>query len=627
MNNIFFNRIINLNRLTKQLILILIDTFLIIFILLSSFSIRLGYWYWPKDELLLIIFLAPIFAIPIFMSFKLYRSVLRYIGVKAFSAIIQGVTLYAVIWGLIGYMAMIEGIPRSVILINWMLALILICGFRVGARWGLNFYSNSYNSKKINVIIYGAGSAGRMLSNVLQLSEQYNQIAYIDDILAKDRTYINNIPVFAYDNIQALIEENDVNEILLALPSMSRKNKYEVIKKLSSLSVHVRSLPSLSEIAEGKVKIDDLLEIDLSDVLGRDVVKPNINLLKTNITNKIVLVTGAGGSIGSELCRQIVQLKPKILILFDLSESSLFKIEQEILQLKVSVCKIYAVLGSVRDKLRVESIFEQFGIQTIYHAAAYKHVPLVEFNQSEGVLNNIIGTQIIAEAAIRFNVEVFILISTDKAVRPTNTMGATKRVCELILQALSKNSHNTCFTMVRFGNVLDSSGSVIPTFKKQIKDGGPITVTDKKIERYFMIIPEAVELVIQAGAMAKGGEVYVLDMGKPVLINDLAIKMIQLSGLKVLDENNPDGDIEIKYIGLRPGEKMYEELLVEGNIDKTDHKLIMSATENMIDWDELMVILKQIQDAALNSNRVKIRELLVELVPEFKPQQSDRFRF
>ena len=378
-------------------------------------------------------------------------------------------------------------------------------------------------------------------------------------------------------------------------------------------------MPSVSELAEGKVKIDDLLEIDIRDLLGREITKPNEKLLKINIADKVVLVTGAGGSIGSELCRQIVLLKPKKLILFDISEPSLYQIELELTNIGISNIEIFPVLGSIGDKLRMESIFNQYGVQTIYHAAAYKHVPLVEFNQAEGVLNNSIGTKIVAQAAIAAKVDIFVLISTDKAVRPTNIMGATKRVAELVLQAFSEQSHNTCFTMVRFGNVLDSSGSVIPLFKKQIREGGPITVTDANVERYFMTIPEAVELVLQAGAMGQGGDVFVLDMGKPVRIHDLAVKMIQLSGLQVLDENNPDGDIEIKYTGLRPGEKLYEELLVGDNVTETDNKMIMRANEVMIDWDNLKPILNELEEASINTEQKKIRELLIRIVPEYNP--------
>ena len=623
------NKLLLLNRKTKQLIMILIDSVVVVFGLLSAFSMRLGYWFWPQEEIRYvieswIIFIAPVIAIPVFISFGLYHSVIRYIGVRALTTLVQAVTLYAVIWGLFGYMAAIEGVPRSVILINWMLTLLIIGGLRILARWILSDESLFKNSDKTNVIIYGAGSAGRQLSHALQLSGEYLHVAYIDDGPGMDGTYINNIPVFSNDKIQSVIEKSNVGEILLALPSISRKKRNEIIEKLRPFPVHVRSLPSLSDLAEGKVKIDDLLEIDIGDLLGREPVRPNEKLLKIKITDKVVLVTGAGGSIGSELCRQILLLKPKQLILFEISEPSLYQLEQELININIFNIEIFPVIGSVGDFKRMKNIFNYYEVQTIYHAAAYKHVPLVEFNKSQGVLNNSIGTMLAAEAAISANVEIFVLISTDKAVRPTSIMGATKRVAELVLQALAKQPHNTCLTMVRFGNVLDSSGSVIPLFKKQIKQGGPITVTDANIVRYFMTIPEAVELVIQAGAMGEGGDVFVLDMGEPVRIDVLARKMIQLSGLHVLDDDNPDGDIAIKYTGLRPGEKLYEELLVGDNVTETGNKLIMRAEEEMINWDKLEPILAEIKEVAINTDTEKIYKLLNQLVPQFNPQ-SDGF--
>ena len=604
--------------------MIIVDSALIILMLYCAFALRLDYWYWPENELVWVIFGAPIIGIPIFYSFKLYKSVVRFIGAKSLISIFQAVTLYSVIWGLLGYMIGIDGIPRSVILINWMLTIIVISGSRVLARWIFTGVSAVNLILKKNVIIYGAGSAGRQLSQALLLSGEYKHIAYIDDNLLINKSYINNIPVFAFNKIQQLINNDNVNEIFLALPSISRKQKREIIDKLNIFPLLVRSLPSVSELAQGKVKIDDLLEIEDSELLGRAPVLANESLLKINISDKVVLVTGAGGSIGSELCRQVFNLRPKTLILFELSESSLYLIEQELLQSNVPNVSVLAILGSIRDQARLKNIFNRFKVQTIYHAAAYKHVPLVEFNQSEGVLNNSIGTMIIAEAAISANVKNFVLISTDKAVRPTNTMGATKRVAELILQALAKKPHNTCFSMVRFGNVLGSSGSVIPTFRKQIKKGDPVTVTDKNIVRYFMSIPEAVELVIQSGAMSKGGEVFVLDMGSPVRIYDLAVKMIEMSGLKVFDEDNPDGDIEIAYTGLRPGEKLYEELLVGNNTSITQNSLIMSAKEKMIDWEKLKPLLEKLQDSALSSDQIHIRNLLIEIVPEFEPQSKIR---
>jgi FlaA1/EpsC-like NDP-sugar epimerase len=611
-----------MNRVQKTFFLIFLDSILILVALLSSFSIRLGYFYWPVDELFWFVFVSPLIAIPIFISFKMYRSVVRYIRFEALASIVQAVTLYSVIWALFGYMAIIEGIPRSVILINWMLSLFGIISLRLILRKIVSDRRLFNNKRKSNVIIYGAGSAGRQLSHALQLSTEFRHTAYIDDNDDLINTYINNIPVFLPSKVEFLIKKYNVTEILLALPSISIKKQKEIINKLSLLSIHVRSLPSVSDLAEGKVKIDDLLEIDVGDLLGRDLTKPNEDLFKTKIAEKVVLVTGAGGSIGSELCRQIITSKPKKLILFENSESSLYHIDQELLSLNITNLEIIPVLGSVRDFNLMKNIFHYYKVQTIYHAAAYKHVPLVEYNQSQGVLNNSIGTKLAAEAAIAQNVETFVLISTDKAVRPSSVMGASKRIAELVLQALAKKTHNTCLTMVRFGNVLDSSGSVIPLFKKQIRNRVPVTVTDVNMVRYFMTIPEAVELVIQAGAMSKGGDVFVLEMGKPVKIYDLALKMIRLSGLQVMDKNNPDGDIEIKVTGKRPGEKLYEELLVGNNVTKTDNKMIMRANEEMIDWAELEPILNELGHAAQNSDLSKVQEILIKLVPEFNPNPN-----
>ena len=490
------------------------------------------------------------------------------------------------------------------------------------ARWLFSEILSEMNPHSKNVVIYGAGSAGRQLSIALSQSNEYNPVALIDDANEMHRQTINGLEVFSPDNLESLINKKNISEVLLAIPSLSRIRRNEIINLLEPYPVTVRSLPSVSDLAQGKVKIDDLRKIDIKDLLGRELVKPNEKLLKIKITDKVVLVTGAGGSIGSELCRQILSLKPKRLILFEISESSLYQIEQELIKVKPANIEIFPILGSVRDKEITEYICNYYSVQTIYHAAAYKHVPLVEMNQAEGVLNNALGTLALAEAAIVAKVETFVLISTDKAVRPTNTMGATKRVAELVLQAFAKLQHNTCFTMVRFGNVLDSSGSVIPLFKKQIEEGGPVTVTDINIVRYFMTIPEAVELVIQASAMGKGGDVFVLDMGEPIRINDLAIKMIQLSGLQVRDKDNPDGDIEIKFIGLRPGEKLFEELLVGDNTQKTENPLIMRAEEIMIDWELLMPILDKLRDSSISSNQEEIHALLTKIVPEFKPQDS-----
>ena len=618
--------LLNLSRKIKQALMLLFDVVAIISSIFAAFSIRLGYFYYPTgdDKLLLLIIAAPLLALPIFVRFGLYREVIRYVGFKALWHINQATTLYAILWGLASFMVAVEGIPRSVILINWLLVIMVVSGSRLLARW---FVSQVHTSngllQKSNVVIYGAGSAGRQLSTALRESKEYTPVAFIDDSSENYHHIINGLVVYYQDDLTDLIKKKNIKEVLLAMPSLTRIRRNEIINFLEPFPVVVRSLPSVSELAQGKVKINDLLEIDITDLLGRELVEPNTKLLKTNITNKVVLVSGAGGSIGSELCRQIVYLKPKKLILYDISESSLYLINQELLNIAEPSVEIFPVIGSVTDKHRVSNIIRHYDVQTIYHAAAYKHVPLVEYNKSQGILNNAIGTTRIAEAAIAANVETFVLISTDKAVRPTSIMGASKRVAELVLQAFAKQSNNTCFTMVRFGNVLDSSGSVIPLFKKQIKDGGPVTVTHSNVMRYFMTIPEAVELVIQAGAMAEGGEVFVLDMGEPVLIYDLAAKMIKLSGLSLLDENNPDGDIEIQYSGLRPGEKLYEELLVDGNFTFTENKLIMRAEEGMISWDKLEPVLTKIKNAAFNSDTEKLYELLQQLVPEYKPIHND----
>jgi FlaA1/EpsC-like NDP-sugar epimerase len=609
--------LIDLPRSSKQIILLLIDTIILIAVLLASFSLRLGYWFLPSIDLLLLILCSPFIAIPIFIQLGLYRTIIRYIGLDALWVITKAASLYALIWGALCFMSGIQGIPRSVILINWLLTILVISNSRMVARWLLLDFNIKNNSQSKNVVIYGAGAAGRQLLNALSQSSEYNPIALIDDSADMYRKKINGIHVISPNNLERLINHKNIDEVLLAMPSISRIRRREIIDFLEPFPFIVRSLPSVTDIAQGKIKIDDLLKIDIRDLLGREQVQPNEKLLEIKITDKIVMVTGAGGSIGSELSRQILHLKPKKLILFEISESSLYLIEQELLNLFIDNLEIIPIIGSTSDKLRVENILNYYKVQTIYHAAAYKHVPLVEFNPSQGVLNNSIGTLVLAEAAIISNVETFVLISTDKAVRPTSTMGVAKRVSELVLQALAKKSHNTCFTMVRFGNVLDSSGSVIPLFKKQIEAGGPITVTDVNMVRFFMTITEAVELVIQAGAMAHGGDIFVLDMGEPISINDLAIRMIQLSGLRVRDKSSPDGDIEITYTGIRPGEKLYEELLVGENVTETENELIMRATEKMIEWDLLKPLLDELQDAAIIGKKDLIRKSFKKIVPEY----------
>ena len=612
----FILNLLAMPRIFKQLLMLVTDSVLLILVLLMSFSIRLGYLYFPTDNLFLVIYGAPLIGIIIFYMFGLYSSIVRYTGFKNIASVIQAVTIYALVWALICYVNNIVGVPRSVIFFNWMLSIIVISGIRIVASTVLAPKNKIQN----NIIIYGSGEFGLQLSSALKHSSKYRLVAFVDDNKAKSGRSINGTRVCSSKELSKLIKKFGVSEVFVTLSGISRKNRNKILEDLSIFPVKVSVLPGISELADGKVKVNDLREIDIKDLLGRESVSPNESLLRVKIMNKVVLVTGAGGSIGSELCRQIILLKPKKLILFELSEVALYQIEQELISLNISNIEIFPILGSIVDYKRMQAVLDYYKVQTIYHAAAYKHVPLVEYNQSSGVLNNAIGTRRIAEAAIASKVETFVLISTDKAVRPTSIMGASKRIAELILQAFSTLQYDTCFTMVRFGNVLDSSGSVIPLFKKQIRDGGPVTLTHPNVVRYFMTIPEAVELVIQSGAMADGGDVFVLDMGKPIKIYDLATKIIQLSGLKVKNKINADGDIEIKVIGLRPGEKLYEELLVGDSVKKTEHKLIMKAHEDMIDWNVLKPMLNDLERFANYGDQKKTRELIIKIVPQFKPQ-------
>ena len=605
----------------------LADSLVVVLILLLSFSIRLGYWYFTPEQLFWFVFGAPIIAIPMFRFFDLYRTIIQYVSFGALWAIVKASSMYALIWAVLIYMSAIDGIPRSVVIFNWVLSILFLVAMRIGARWFL-YKLMSYNekaehkNKSKNVLIYGAGVAGIQLMNALKYSSEYKPIGFIDDSKELQGNYIASMDVYSFEVISKIIKKFKVDEILIALPSVSRSERIDIVNTLEPYPVLVRMLPGVSELAGGKVSIGDLRKVKIKDLLGRESASANPKLLSKNIFSKAVMVTGAGGSIGSELCRQILLFKPKLLVLYEMSELALYTIEKELAGLVNNETKIFPILGNVNNKERLKKVFKHFKVKTIYHAAAYKHVPMVEYNNSEGVDNNIFGTLSCSQAAIDCSVETFVLISTDKAVRPTNTMGATKRVAELILQALSSIQTTTNFTMVRFGNVLDSSGSVIPLFNKQIKEGGPLTVTDKDVIRYFMTITEAVQLVIQAGALGRGGDVFVLDMGDPVSIDALARKMISLSGLQLKDDLNPNGDIEIKYIGLRPGEKLFEELLVGIDSSSTDNPLILRAEEEMISWDKLKLILEDLEKETSTCNQDKIRKLLMQLVPGYKPEKK-----
>lgn len=621
----------SLSRFKKQFIMLMADVAMLILALWSSFSMRLGEFYIPDANVSVLFLISPIIAIPIFIKFGLYRAIVRYIGFKALWTIIKAVSIYALVWSVLVFLSGQIGVPRSVTIINWLAATLLIGGSRMAMRWwfaGIDISNPKDKKFKKNIVIYGAGTAGIQLASVLGYSKEYSPVAFLDDKKVLHNNTINSLHVYSINDLEKLILQLDIDEIFLAIPSASYSRRKMIIQSLEKYPVYIKTLPSMSEVADGKVKLEDIKEIDLEDLLGRDSVLPDKDLFDACIKQKSVLVTGAGGSIGSELCRQILTRNPSHLILYEQSELNLYQIEKEFTQyiaLNDLKIKLVPILGCVTDEKRVSEALSFYNVNTIYHAAAYKHVPLVEHNINEGVRVNTIGTYTVATSAIKNKVDTFILISTDKAVRPTNIMGASKRFAELILQALSIESPNTIFSMVRFGNVLGSSGSVVPLFREQIKNGGPVTVTHPEIIRYFMTISEAAQLVIQAGAMGvkgTGGDVFVLDMGEPVKINDLASKMIHLMGFTVKNENMPDGDIEINYSGLRPGEKLYEELLIGDNATGTSHPRIMRAEEKAYSWNEIQTYIERLQEAIDSSNCEKVRNLLVEVVKGYKPSDQ-----
>lgn len=617
------------SRNKKRAIFVLSDACFLTLCCWMSFALRYGEWeangfiHWPAY------LFAPIISIPVFIRLGLYRAVIRYIGNKALWTVVKAVTLAVLIWATVVHLlGLPQTVPRSVILIYWFVAIVAVGGSRMLARWLIlhQFPGGEQKAKKESerVLIYGAGSAGRQLATALYHSKEFSALAYIDDDLKLSGLDVNGVRVYPSSEIELLIERFDIDSVLLAIPSASRQANKKIVDSLSTYHVKVLTLPGLSDIAGGKVSVSDVREVDISDLLGRDEVEPNQSLLDACIKQKAVMVTGAGGSIGSELCRQILKQAPKRLVLFEQSEFALYSIEREIKSSYDSI-ELVAVLGSVTDQDHLEKVMMQFNVDTVYHAAAYKHVPLVEGNNIPGLRNNVLGTWRCAEAAVASNVENFVLISTDKAVRPTNVMGASKRLAELVLQGLSEREGDSIrFTMVRFGNVLGSSGSVIPLFKEQIKQGGPVTVTDPDITRYFMTIPEAASLVIQAGSMGDSGEVFVLDMGEPVKIYNLAKQMINLTGLSVRSAQNPSGDIEIVFTGLRDGEKLYEELLIGDDVVRTDHSMIMRAQEVKLPWGELVQVLDRLSSAIDCYDHALIRDILLANVNGYNPQHEIR---
>lgn len=624
-------RVLKMPRRSKQVVLLATDILSIELSLWAAIAIRLDTFSVPSEMLIRLGLIAPLIAIPLFVRFGLYRAVIHYIGLHALLAIGKAVTIYAGLLAVGIYLIGIPDVPHSIALIHGILAMLLIGGSRTLARHWLSNASTeqSVSDRRKPVIVYGAGSAGVQLAAALAHSRELKPVAMVDDDPALHRKQIGALDVYAPGQLQQLIDRYAVAEVLLALPSASRARRNEIIDQLEHLPVLVRTLPGVAELAEGKVKTADLREVDIEDLLGRDPVAPDLQLLGANITGKSVMVTGAGGSIGSELCRQILAQRPKHIVLFELSEFALYSIEQDLQKLAETIPRfatnIWPILGSVTEAPKLERVIKHFAVQTIYHAAAYKHVPMVEKNPCEGILNNIFGTWQLAHAALDGGVETFVLISTDKAVRPTNIMGTTKRFAEMILQALAAELPNkTRFTMVRFGNVLGSSGSVVPLFREQIKMGGPITVTDPRIIRYFMTIPEAAQLVIQAGAMGSDGDVFVLDMGEPVKILDLAYRMVHLSGLTVKNEDNADGDVEIVFSGLRPGEKLYEELLIGDNVTATTHPRVRQANEKRRSLAEVTEFTQNLRLACEVGDSDLARTMLLKAVEEFAPQCTNQ---
>lgn len=645
----FRARMLMLPRRHKRALQVVADIVLVWLALWSAFVVRLGIA-GVVDPVVTHVWLfiyAPIVAIPIFIRFGLYRAVMRYFGNDALITIVKAVSLSALLLAVVVYWHSNHTavVPRSIVFNYWWLSLVMIGGLRLIMRqyflgdWFAASQHVPFTSRDnglTKVAIYGAGAAGNQLVAALRIGRVMRPVAFIDDDSSiVDRT-ISGLQVFKPSQIPRLIDLTGAQEILLAIPSSSRSRRREILGFLEGFPLHVRTVPGFMDLASGRVKVDDIQEVDIADLLGRDPVPAQETLLAHCIKGKAILVTGAGGSIGSELCRQILSLKPKILLLFEHSEFNLYSIMSELeqrVQLESLPIRVLPILGTIRNQSQLFDIMKTWHIDTVYHAAAYKHVPMVEHNISEGVMNNIIGTLNTAQAAMQARVSNFVLVSTDKAVRPTNIMGSTKRLAEMTLQALSQETapvlfgggnnvaqvNSTRFTMVRFGNVLGSSGSVIPLFHRQIKSGGPITVTHPKITRYFMTIPEAAQLVIQAGSMGLGGDVFVLDMGEPVRIAELAEKMIHLSGFSVCSERNPNGDISIEFTGLRPGEKLYEELLIGDNVVATSHPMIMSANEDYIGWDLLKEKLNELLAAIAADDYGRVRQLLRETVAGYTP--------
>ena len=625
-----------LPRGLKRLIVVTIDVILCVFATWLAFFLRLdesvrlyGEIFWRADWASL---LSIAIALPLFVTHGFYRVIFRHANLVAIHLVVRAFILYALAYVSVVTIIGIPGIPRTVGIMQPLLLMLCVGVSRAVAHYWLGGAYRAILKRATlpKVLIYGAGDAGRQLASAMSNSQEMKVVGFLDDDARLQGQVMNGLRVFGPEDLATVATDNGISTVLLALPSISRHRRNEILAMIKEAKVAVRTLPSISDLAQGKVTVSDLRELDIEDLLGRDPVPPNQTLLGKNIVNKVVLVTGAGGSIGGELCRQIADIGPKELVLFEQSEYTLYQIHAELerkLQDRHTV--LTPLLGSVQDEKHMTDVMATIKPDTVYHAAAYKHVPLVEHNPTEGIKNNVFGTLTTVKAAIAAEATDFVLISTDKAVRPTNIMGASKRLAEMVLQALAAQENQgtskrkTRLSMVRFGNVLGSSGSVVPKFRQQIRDGGPVTVTHADVTRYFMTIPEAAQLVIQAGAMAKGGDVYVLDMGEPVKILDLAKRMIELSGLTLKDANKPSGDIEISVTGLRPGEKLYEELLIGDNPQTTPHPRIMRASEEFLSWPVFQGKLEVLQDHLNEGDLEAIKKLLRELVMGYQPNGVD----
>lgn len=616
------NRILAWPRSLKQLTVVVLDIALALASTWLAFGLRLDVWARPVDAQWWVYLVAPALAIPIFVRFGLYRAIFRYTGQAALNATAKAVLLYSVLLTAVLLWKHWQGVPRTLGVLQPLIFLMLVGCSRAMARFwlaGIPILGSGHTGR---LLIYGAGTAGAQTASALQVSGQLKLVGFVDDDVSMVGRSINGMPIFSADDLLDLVPRHNITDMLLAMPSATRERRNQIIRSLESLPVHVRSLPSLADLTSGKVTVQDFRELDIEDLLGREPVPPRTDLLARDLAGQVVLVSGAGGSIGSELTRQILLQRPRQLLLLDHNEFGLYSIHQELQALCASEAlsvELVPLLASVSNSERLQAVFSAYRPATVYHAAAYKHVPMVEDNPGEGVRNNVFGTLHMAQAAVANGVRRFVLISTDKAVRPTNVMGATKRMAELVLQAFAQTHAQTLFSMVRFGNVLGSSGSVVPLFRKQLASGGPLTVTDAEVTRYFMTIPEAAQLVLQAGAMGQGGDVFVLDMGQPIKIIDLARRMLHLSGLSERTPAHPQGDIEIAITGLRPGEKLFEELLIGDNPEPTEHPRIMKAREPHLPWAQLSGELDTLLLAANRNDAAALKAVFLRHVQGYQP--------